>query len=86
MESVVKFVNEELSFFATETDNRFTVFGFEDTNPIETADVGSGSLESAACDSPFNYPRDAELEVYVRDMGPHSRPQKPSCTATESLA
>ena len=70
MESVVKFVNEELSLFAVETDNRFWLFGFEDTNPIETADVGSGFLESAACDSPFNYPRDAELEVYVRDMVP----------------
>lgn len=70
MESVVKFMNQELSLFAVETDNRFRLFGFEDTNPTETADVGSGFLESAACDSPFNYPRDAELEVYVRDMVP----------------
>ena len=70
MESVVKFVNEELSFFAVETDNGFTVFGFEPTNSIETGDVASGSLESAACDNPFNYPRDAKLEVYVRDMVP----------------
>ncbi len=68
MEGVVKLVNEEMSLFTVETDNGFTVFEFEDADQIETGDVVSGSLESAACDSLFNHSKDAELEVYVRDI------------------
>jgi hypothetical protein len=70
MEGVVKFVNEEMNVFAVETDNGFTVFEFVETDQIEAADVVSGSLESATCDSLFNHSKDAELEVYVRDMVP----------------
>ena len=70
MKGVVKFTNEERSLFAVETDNGFTVFGFVDTDNIESGDVVSRSRESAACDSLFDYSRDAELVVYVRDMVP----------------
>ena len=65
MEGVVKFVNEEMIVFAVETDNRFTVFEFVETDHIEIVDVVSGSLET---------------------LCRPSRPRKPSCTATESLA
>ena len=68
MEGVVKFVNEEMNVFAVEMDNGFTVFEFVKTDHVETGDVVSGSLESAACDSLFNHSKDAELEVYVRDI------------------
>jgi hypothetical protein len=70
MEGVIKLVNEEMSLFAVETDNGFTVFEFDDTDHIERGDVVSGSLESAACDRLFNYSRNTELEVYVRDIVP----------------
>lgn len=70
MEGVVKVVNEEMSLFAVETDNGFTVFEFLETDHIEPGDVVSGSLEAPACESLFNYSRDAELAVYVRDMVP----------------
>ncbi len=68
MEGVVKFVNEEMNVFAVETDNGFTVFELVETDHMETGDVVSGTLESAACDSLFNHSRDAKLEVYVRDI------------------
>ena len=70
MEGVVKVVNEEMVLFAVETDDGFTVFELVEADQIETGDVVSGSLESAVCDNLFNYSRNAELEVYVRDMVP----------------
>ena len=70
MEGIVKLVNEEMSLFAVETDDGFTVFEFAETDHIETGDVVSGSLEAAACDNLFNHSRDGELAVYVRDMVP----------------
>ena len=70
MEGVVKVVNEEMVLFAVETDDGFTVFELVEADHIETGDVVSGSLESAVCDNLFNDSRNAELEVYVRDMVP----------------
>jgi hypothetical protein len=70
MDGVVMLVNDEMNVFAVETDDGFTVFEFVETEHIETGDVVSGALESAACNSLFNYSTGAELEVYVRDIVP----------------
>ena len=68
MEGVVKLVNEKMRLVVVETDNGFTVFEVSDTHHVEAGDVLSGSLESAACDSLFNYSRGTIVEVCVRDI------------------
>ena len=68
MEGIVKLVNDDMSLFVVETDNGFTLFEVSDTDHVEAGDVVSGSLESMACDSLFNYTRAATVEVFVRNI------------------
>jgi len=70
MVGVVKQVNAETGFFVVETENGFTVFEVQGGDRIETGDVLSGSLESAACERVVNHSRSDELEVHVRDIVP----------------
>ena len=83
MDGVVMLVNDEMNVFAVETDNGFSVFEFVETEYIETGDVVSGALESAACNSLFNYSRVLSWRCTCATSYRRSRPLKPSYTLAE---